>query len=205
MARWKKDDATKGAVYMRAWTEDTDAGKAYKKNSADYAREWRKNNPEYAKAIQERSYNKIRRECFERYGNGKAQCRCCGEKEFKFLHLDHINGDGWEFRKAWTENNGKVVGGTGFYYWLKKNGWPDLALQVLCANCNLGKRTGKYCPHEVARGVDMLGNTIPLDELPKPFPDLRRRSRGEAQRQAAELGITARALQARERRARKAK
>lgn len=168
MSRWRKEDASQGAKYQREWSL-TEAGQAYRKRQAEYAREWRKRNRDKFKTNQQRSYDKIRVECLSHYGNGKVECRCCAEKELRFLHLDHINGDGHVQRKEWVKIHKKVFGGTGLYYWLKKNNWPDLRLQVLCANCNLGKRTNKYCPHEIKRGTDMHGAIIPAEYLPKPF------------------------------------
>lgn len=168
MSRWKKEDAGESALYNRKWSL-TEKGIAYKKRHAEYIKGWRRRNKANVKAIQQRSYDKIRIECLSHYGNGKVECRCCEEKQLKFLHLDHIKGDGHIQRREWVKVHKKVFGGTGLYYWLKKTGWPDLGLQVLCANCNLGKRTGKYCPHEIERGIDMNGNPVPNEYLPKIF------------------------------------
>ena len=145
---------------MREWTK-TPAGEAYKKRQAAYMRQWRKDNREKSKAILRRSYDKIRLECMQHYsGQTVPSCRCCGEAMLAFLHLDHKHGDGAAFRKEWALEHGKIAGGTSLYYWLKREGWPDIGLQVLCANCNLSKRAGRYCAHEIARGVDMDGQPI---------------------------------------------
>lgn len=190
MSRNKQINITKSGEYMRMYNADTLKGEERRRKSAQRAKEWRDRNPEYCKLIQQRSYEKIRIECFNHYGNGKIECRCCSEKEIKFLHLDHKNGDGAERRKEWESEKTTIFGGTGFYYWLKKNGYPDLGLQVLCANCNLGKRTGKYCPHELRSGVDMDGKIIPVEELPKALPEITRRLKGEAEEEAKLLGVS---------------
>lgn len=174
---------------MRKYTADKEKGEERRKKSALRAKEWRQKNPEYRKLIQQRSYEKIRIECFSYYGKGKIECRCCKESEIKFLHLDHINGDGAQKRKEWEKTTTQKFGGTGFYYHLKSEGYPDIGLQILCANCNLGKRTGKYCPHELRSGINMDGNKIPEDELPKPFPEVTRKLRGEAIKEAELLGL----------------
>ncbi len=81
-------------------------------------------------------------ECFNHYGNGKIECSCCGEKEIKFLCLDHINGGGNKHRKE-----SKTHGGEKTYIFLAKSGFPT-GFQILCANCNLGKHlNGGSCPH----------------------------------------------------------
>ena len=67
-------------------------------------------------------------------------CKCCNEKEIKFLCLDHINGGGKKHRQ-------EVGEGTNFYRWLKNNNYPK-GLQVLCYNCNMAKGFWGKCPHQ---------------------------------------------------------
>lgn len=74
---------------------------------------------------------------FNAYG-GYA-CNCCGETIKEFLTIDHVNGDGAEHRRQLKNRN--------MYSWLKKNDFPS-GFQVLCWNCNLGRRFGKECPHK---------------------------------------------------------
>lgn len=84
---------------------------------------------------------RVKLEAFDAYG-GRA-CVCCGESEVKFLSLDHVNNDG-NVHRATTKRRGVR------YPYLKKMGWPnDPPLQVLCMNCNWGKRiNGGICPHK---------------------------------------------------------
>lgn len=92
----------------------------------------------------------------ERYKETKAlimahygdKCACCGETEFHFLTLDHINNDG-------AKQRAKIGRRTGFnlYRWLINHGYPD-GLQTLCYNCNCGRaRNGGICPHKVKDGT----------------------------------------------------
>lgn len=84
---------------------------------------------------------KLRGEVFAAYGG--EVCRCCGETEPMFLSIDHVSNDGAEMRAAGTHGRG----GSQFYQWLRKNGFPP-GFQVLCLNCNIGKhRNGGVCPH----------------------------------------------------------
>lgn len=70
---------------------------------------------------------------------GGYRCVCCGETESKFLCIDHVNDDGQEHRKT--------VDASRLYYWLKVNDYPA-GFQILCFNCNQGKRlNGGICPH----------------------------------------------------------
>ena len=90
----------------------------------------------------------LRDAAFQAYGG--FVCACCGETERAFLQLDHIANDGCKHRKEYK------VGGPGLYRWLKRAGYPPI-LQVLCANCNFGKRmNGGVCPHAAAQyGIEI--------------------------------------------------
>lgn len=73
-----------------------------------------------------------------------GKCACCGESEMAFLSIDHVNNDGAEMRRDGVHSSG----GTAFYQWLVKSGFPP-GFQVLCMNCNVGKhRNGGVCPHQ---------------------------------------------------------
>ena len=97
---------------------------------------------------------------FEHYGGWK--CACCGEAERLFLTLDHVNNDGGEFRKKHFGKQGAA--GMVTYRWLVSHGFVD-GLQVLCANCQHGKRLNNgICPHEVRRndqGFMPVGSSEP--------------------------------------------
>lgn len=73
-------------------------------------------------------------------------CACCGEGDPRFITLDHVHRNGNRQRAAT-----KSKGGTRFYYWVKKNGFPD-DLRLLCYNCNMGREQNNgICPHEEGR------------------------------------------------------
>lgn len=81
-------------------------------------------------------YYQTRRKILDMYG---GVCQCCGEKEIKFLCIDHIGGGGKKHREQINKEN--------IYRWLyareKLSGF-----QVLCHNCNLAKGFYGRCPHE---------------------------------------------------------
>ncbi len=79
---------------------------------------------------------KVKTEAFLAYGG--FVCKCCGETEEAFLCIDHINNDGNIHRKTFR---GPI------YRWLKTHGYPE-GFQVLCANCNMGKKMKGQCPHQ---------------------------------------------------------
>lgn len=70
--------------------------------------------------------------------NLQCMCKGCRERNIAFLTLDHINGDGADHRR-------EVGKGTQFYKWIIQNNFP-IGFQVLCMNCNWGKRTKGACP-----------------------------------------------------------
>jgi hypothetical protein len=73
---------------------------------------------------------------------GGPVCACCGETLLEGLTIDHVNGDGAKHRREL----GTSLGGSRFYSWLKKHGYPA-GFQVLCFTCNVAKGTGDHCPH----------------------------------------------------------
>lgn len=103
-----------------------------------YRRKWREKNKDRAKELSKKSYEKLRRECLKNYSNEEIKCACCGEKEYKFLGIDHVYGDGNKHRKK--------IGRGGLYQWLRNNNYPK-GFQVLCHNCNFAKGHYGECPH----------------------------------------------------------
>src|ERR1035441_4035593 len=101
---------------------------------------------------------------FTHYGgvNG-LKCACCGEKEFSFLTLDHIDGGGNADR---TARFGRYnIAGHHMYRKLRLAGFPE-GYQVLCHNCNAGRRdNGGVCPDK--------RKPLAADELLSEFDNLR--------------------------------
>ena len=91
------------------------------------------------RCLRYRKEEKLR--CYSAYGG--AVCACCGETTLEFLSLDHTNNDGAKQRRLLKYHGS----GHAFYVWLRKHGYPE-GYQVLCMNCNFGKRmNGGVCPH----------------------------------------------------------
>lgn len=75
------------------------------------------------------------------YGNGNLSCACCGEKEIRFLTLDHVIQIG-------RKNMNQTQRGHNLYRYLIKNKFPS-GYQTLCFNCNSGRALNKgICPHK---------------------------------------------------------
>jgi len=122
--------------------------KYYLKNSKkhkDAVVKSRKKKPEVYEAIRKRHNLKLKTEVLLHYGKGKLECACCGEKEIKFLTIDHIDNDGAEERRKL----GMGKGGREFYCYLRKNNYPKKNYQVLCLNCNRAKYDYGICPHQL--------------------------------------------------------
>lgn len=87
--------------------------------------------------------NSVKVEVFSHYGN---VCHCCGERNLKFLTIDHINNDGSIHRKTLCKN---PRGGSGFrlWKWIRDNSYPP-GFRLLCWNCNCARaHNGGVCPH----------------------------------------------------------
>lgn len=83
-------------------------------------------------------WDKLKDEAFQHYGG--YICVCCGELTPQFLSIDHIDGGGHQHRKS--------IGNGHFYRWLRDNHYPE-GFQILCMNCNFGKRMNHgICPHK---------------------------------------------------------
>jgi hypothetical protein len=83
--------------------------------------------------------------CIEHYTQGKFECGCCGEKNIKFLTIDHINNDGGLERKSLKNSYFK------FFNEIIKNKFPT-TIQISCYNCNCAR--AKYngiCPHKLGK------------------------------------------------------
>lgn len=85
----------------------------------------------------------IRSKVFTYYG---GKCNCCGEKEYMFLTLDHVNNDGAEHRRSLSNRRNDNM---PVYKYLISTEFAEAdRFQVLCWNCNCGKRSnGGVCPH----------------------------------------------------------
>lgn len=101
---------------------------------------------------------------FQAYGG--VVCRCCGENEIKFLSLDHVFNDGYAER----DKSNRRKGGVPLYRRLRKLGYPDKhRYQVLCMNCNFGKKINKgTCPHDKTYPIDEFLSVNWGPGVPKP-------------------------------------
>ncbi len=153
----------------------------------DYQREYerRRNRNRKGKRTElsrerDRSGNdRLRLACLRAYSVDPPRCACCGEKDLRFLTLDHVNNDGAAHRKS--IGNGRSAG-NGIYRYLKIRGFPNNPpLQVLCFNCNMGRqRNGGICPHQSAdvlalgerkTPVPQPSDAVSLDQPLPLFPD----------------------------------
>ena len=104
--------------------------------SRSYSKRYRLANDVAVKEAKQKHYNIIRNEVFTAYGN---QCACCGEIEFPFLAIDHINGI--------VQEGQKKKMGIELCVWLRKHNFPS-GYRILCHNCNAAVRWGQICPHQ---------------------------------------------------------
>jgi len=101
-------------------------------------KKWQQNNRDRYNQLQRESHRRLINDVIDSYG---GKCACCGETRKEFLSVDHINGNGNKQKREIG-----VRDSTGLYRWLKQNNYPE-GFQVLCFNCNMGKRNFSVCPH----------------------------------------------------------
>ena len=146
-------------AYRKRWHQENKEkviAKATKWNKRNRARRleiqanYRNKNSNYIKSRNKEYRLRYRELAIEYYSNGRKICACCNEKVQQFLTIDHIDGGGNKHRKLIG-----IAGGHNFYYWLKRNNYPE-GYQVLCMNCNHAKGIFGICPHQNS------DTTIPL-------------------------------------------
>ena len=114
----------------------------HRKEFNERARAYKAKYPDRVKASLEKYHASIQAYSKKHYRDVKAaaiaaygsRCACCGEAEFCFLTIDHINNDGNRHRSQPGSATGYAI-----YRWLKKEGYPKGQFQVLCWNCNCAK------------------------------------------------------------------
>jgi len=117
----------------------------HKKTGGAAQKKYYENNRESEKARRREYAKKRRLTVLSHYSGLIPFCCCCGEKEVKFLALDHIKGGGNIHRK---EIAGGEMGGN-MYQWIIKNDFPE-GFQILCHNCNAAKGYYGECPHKIS-------------------------------------------------------
>lgn len=133
---------------------------------------WHKRNKgEVNQRARERNRH-LREEFIREYG---GRCECCGEEQFAFLSIDHIDGGGKKHQQALGGGGGAVL------RYLKRIGWPKEGYRILCYNCNCGRnRFGGVCPHHLPVCAS------PAPETPTA-PTLRQCTRCELNKPLAEF------------------
>jgi len=106
----------------------------------------RDENPELFRERQRQTALKFRKQTLDHYG---GRCACCGESQYEFLSLDHIDGGGRQHRLSLKISN--------IDRWAKTHGYPPV-LRVLCHNCNLARGFYGKCPHETERELTQCGS-----------------------------------------------
>lgn len=121
----------------------------------NYRKKWGKINKEKISIARKKYQHKVKYEALNFYSQGTLRCACCGEDEFDFLTIDHINGNGGKHKKS---IRGRLS------VWLRQKNYPE-GFQVLCFNCNCGKSVnGKnVCPHKI-KNIHALSDILSADE-----------------------------------------
>ena len=111
----------------------------------DQTDEQREHRRKVLRGIARRKYYTLRDEMFEALGK---KCADCGISTEHVLSLDHINNDGADHRRS-LGTNGRMGTMRQVILDVKRRGWPKEEFQILCFNCNIGKKvllSRKYKP-----------------------------------------------------------
>ena len=152
---WTRKNPEKAAIYRKEWRKNN-IERERENDRRRYIRDkekrkilnqkWAENNRELIRQRANAKNAEIRIDVLQAYGN---QCACCGEKEPKFLAIDHINGGGNKHRQS-------VGASSTFYRWLKRNDYPE-GYQILCHNCKMAKGFYGECSHQVHLNGEEIG------------------------------------------------
>ena len=85
----------------------------------------------------------MKRAVIRHYSNNTMSCICCGEDQYDFLCVDHINSNGAEHRK-------KEPNAVNIHQYLYNRNYP-LGFQILCFNCNMSRNKSGLCIHQIIR------------------------------------------------------
>lgn len=127
-----------GGSRMSRWKDRYRNDNDFKREHNQQGKKWRLNNSEKVKETARKIKQSNRLLVINHYSK-ENKCVCCGESNIKFLTIDHINNNGAEHRKQ--IKNDHLAG------WLVRNNYPE-GFQILCWNCNEGKKIYKICPHK---------------------------------------------------------
>lgn len=94
----------------------------------------------------------LRKKAFKKINlTDKICCECCGECEYKFLCLDHLNNNGSKDRKkysSWTILK-RILKMTN----------SEKEYRILCFNCNNGRvHNNGICPHKIKEVETVVPN-----------------------------------------------
>ena len=82
-------------------------------------------------------YSKFSKEAKIIVARGNLSCACCGNKNFKWLQIDHI------VPQRRSKNNETI---SSLARHIVQGNRSNSEFQLLCANCNFAKRDHKACP-----------------------------------------------------------
>jgi hypothetical protein len=107
------------------------------------------------------------------YGGNPPKCACCGESNYEFLTMDHINGGGIKHRieisngkgASYLQFQGRRYNPRAFYKWLIDNNFPE-GFRVLCMNCNHSYGHYGHCPHSSGHSKFQIPSNLNIELKP---------------------------------------
>lgn len=146
---------------LLAWRREYHAKNRVKRT--EQAKAWNAENRERQRANRQKTYWRLKEQAYAAYGG--YVCACCGETEPMFLSIDHVNNNQREYAKKL----GQFHTGAKLLKWLEENNYPQGEFQILCHNCNQGKRlNGGVCPHVTNKAQRLSRKGVGSSEPKRP-------------------------------------
>jgi hypothetical protein len=105
-----------------------------------YHKEYRKKNKKILQKKKLEHLYRVKEEVLDHFGR---KCNCCGETQYEFLTIDHING---------RDKSEPRITGKKLWLKVKSENYPKNKYQLLCFNCNCAKGIYGSCPHKGIKG-----------------------------------------------------
>lgn len=148
---WEEKNKEKMVEWNREYQKNLRKNKSYLLKRKKQNAMWYIKNREHALSRSKLYIQKVRLQALILYSGNPPHCRCCGETEYDFLTIEHINGGGRKHRQGKSSQT--------FHLEIIKENNPD-KYEVLCMNCNHAKGIHGICPHQKKNIEDALNMQI---------------------------------------------
>lgn len=140
---WCRKNPEKRAAIAKRWREKNKekcaaANKKYRMEHKQQLLEKKRGCLSWTKGYRAARYRDLVNEAIDAMG---PNCQCCGESERSFMTFEHKYGNPEKYANGIRKTLMSRLRA------LKRLGWPECELTVLCYNCNCSVKWGGECAH----------------------------------------------------------